>query len=94
MNIGLPATTPANCFDAWELRGGQPLPRSFARALLKLPHEETLDNWLDRLEGAANRRAAGRTLAAELLRRIEPEPTSGADAGAMCAEVMPLCPRH
>jgi hypothetical protein len=66
---------------AWELRGGQPLPRSFARALLKLPHEETLDNWLDRLEGAANSRAAGRTLAAELLRRIEPEPTSGADAG-------------
>ena len=66
--------------DAWQLRGERPLPRSFARALLNLPHEETLDNWLSRLEGMANSSAAGRELAAELRRRIEPEPASGVDA--------------
>ncbi len=61
--------------DAWELRGKRPLPQSFSRALLNLPHEETLDNWLERLETTANSRAAGRELAAELRARIEPEPT-------------------
>ena len=75
--------------DAWELRGEQPLPRSFARALLKLPCEETLDTWLDHLEGAANSRAAGRKLAAELRERIEPEPASGTDAGRVSHAALP-----
>ncbi|HYV34132.1 MAG TPA: M20/M25/M40 family metallo-hydrolase, partial [Gemmataceae bacterium] len=32
--------------DAFHLRGNQPLARSFARSLLTLAHEETLDKWL------------------------------------------------
>jgi hypothetical protein len=68
--------------DAWELRGQRPLPPSFARALLNLPHQETLADWLNRLEGTANSPAAGRELAAELRRRIEPEPASGSGGPA------------
>lgn len=55
--------------DAYELLGDRPLPRSFARALLTLPKEERLDDWLGRLESAANDPAAGRELA-ETLRDV------------------------
>ncbi|HVX10329.1 MAG TPA: M28 family peptidase [Pirellulales bacterium] len=48
--------------DAWELLGRRPLPRSFARQLLTLPKEETIDAWLDSLTGRASDPAAGAAL--------------------------------
>ena len=59
--------------DAWELLGDACLPRSFARALLTAPKEETLDDWLGHLEISANNQAQGKRLTQELRKRIEPE---------------------
>ncbi len=40
-------------FDTFHLRGAKPLPRTFARQLLTLRREETLDSWLKSLPGKA-----------------------------------------
>ena len=52
--------------DAWDLLGKRPLPRSFARQLLTLPKEESLDHWLDSLAARASDAKAGATLATSL----------------------------
>ncbi|HQU43326.1 MAG TPA: M28 family peptidase, partial [Pirellulales bacterium] len=49
--------------DAWELLDQRPLSRSFARQLLTLPKEESLDQWLDALPGRASNAEAGAVLA-------------------------------
>ncbi|HVA51518.1 MAG TPA: M28 family peptidase [Pirellulales bacterium] len=49
--------------DAWELLDKRPLARSFARQLLTLPKEESLDQWLDALPGRASNAEAGAVLA-------------------------------
>src|SRR5205085_566170 len=36
--------------DAWHTFGERPLPRPFARSLLTLPHETTLEEWLDAIK--------------------------------------------
>ena len=58
--------------DAADLWGEPTLPASFARAMLKIPREETLDDWLQRVETSANHVRAGQELAEELRRRILP----------------------
>ncbi|MGA2060172.1 MAG: M28 family peptidase [Thermoguttaceae bacterium] len=59
--------------DAWELLGENCLPRSFARALLTAPKDETLEDWLGHLETSANNQAEGKKLTQELKKRIEPD---------------------
>ena len=49
--------------DAWELLDKRPLSRSFARQLLTLPKEVSLDQWLDSLPGRASNAEAGAALA-------------------------------
>jgi hypothetical protein len=68
--------------EAADLWGEPTLPASFARALLKIPCEETLEDWLHRVETSANRAHAGRELAEELRRRIAGSgDNSGDDSG-------------
>lgn len=59
--------------EAWELLGKRPLGRSFARQLLTLPKEESLDAWLDSLSGRASDGEAGSALADTLRGCLEPE---------------------
>jgi hypothetical protein len=61
---------------AWELRDRQPLPRPFARQLLTLEKDRTLDGWLRSLPGQARRREPGRHLAEQLEKCLEPAPPS------------------
>jgi hypothetical protein len=55
-------------FDAFHLRGSRPLPRVFARQLLTLPHDETLDHWLESLHSIG--------LHGEISALLEPEAKS------------------
>jgi Peptidase family M28 len=41
-------------FDAWQHLGEQPLPRTFARQLLRVAKDESLDDWLNSLPERAN----------------------------------------
>jgi hypothetical protein len=66
--------------EAGELWGPEPLPAGFARALLTVPREQTLDEWLRHVECSTNHGQAGCELAAELRRRIAPAPAP-ADGG-------------
>ena len=50
---------------AWRGLGERPLPRSFARRLLKLAKHETVEGWLDALPGRAADQATGRRLREE-----------------------------
>src|SRR5207237_4225404 len=59
-------------FDAYELNGAQPLPRTCARHLLRTAKEDTLEEWLDSLAGAATRRSAAKPMQSELRRIVEP----------------------
>ena len=63
--------------EAGELWGAEPLPAGFARALLKIPREKTLDEWLQHVAESTNYGRAGNELAEELRHRIAP-PTCGA----------------
>lgn len=60
--------------EASELWGDEPLPAGLARALLTIPHEQMLGEWLRHVECSANHGPAGSELAAELRRRIAPAP--------------------
>jgi hypothetical protein len=66
--------------DTWQLLGERPLPRSFARQLLTLDKDTTLNGWLASLGEKASDPERGRWLAGELRRRLEPEdpPARGA----------------
>jgi Peptidase family M28 len=55
-----------NLLDARALLGSAGLRPSFARALLRVAKDETLDQWLDTLPGRAGAADRGRRLAAEL----------------------------
>jgi hypothetical protein len=59
--------------DTWELLGKQPLARSFARQLLTLPKEQSLDAWLDSLATRASNADAGAALADTLRGCLEPQ---------------------
>jgi hypothetical protein len=58
--------------DAHQLVG--PLPPTFARALLKLPRHEKLEEWLDTLPERASDRQCGEWLAGQLRSRIAEKP--------------------
>ncbi|HWB14187.1 MAG TPA: M28 family peptidase [Pirellulales bacterium] len=62
--------------EAWELLGERPLERSFARGLLTLPKEESLDLWLDSLAALASNAEAGATLADTLRGCLEAKENS------------------
>jgi Peptidase family M28 len=51
---------------AWRGLGERPLPRSFARRLLKLAKDETVESWLDRLPDGVADAGEGRRLRAEI----------------------------
>lgn len=55
-----------------QLLGGRPLPRSFARRLLTLAKQESLDDWLGSLPQRAGDGGRGRWLADEVRKRVEP----------------------
>jgi hypothetical protein len=78
--------------DASDLWGEPTLPASFARAMLKIPREETLEDWLCRVETSANHVRAGEELAAELRRRIEgfaDKSGEGSVGNALCGVPQP-----
>ncbi|MGE5235655.1 MAG: M28 family peptidase [Acidobacteriota bacterium] len=56
--------------DAGERLGGQPLPREFARRLLRIPREETLEAWLDALPSRASEPGTGELVRDELRRHL------------------------
>ena len=61
--------TPLNILrllDSWQLLGKQPLPRSFARQLLRVPKEESLDQWLNSLPERAGNPEEGHRIQQEL----------------------------
>jgi hypothetical protein len=65
--------------DTFSWLGDKPLPREFARDLLRLAEDETLEKWLDSLPGRAVDRGEGERVREELERRLEPaSPGSGA----------------
>ena len=55
--------------DTWEMLGRRPLPPSFARQLLTLPKEESLEDWFRRLPGACGRSSGGRAVGRAAPRR-------------------------
>lgn len=57
--------------DSWELMDGQPLRRSFARQLLTLDKDKTLNAWLRSLPQKAKDPVRGRQFVAELKKIIE-----------------------
>ncbi len=65
---------------AWRGLGERPLPRSFARRLLKLAKHETVEGWLDALPGRAADPATGRRLREEAGALLE-APNAGAGGG-------------
>jgi hypothetical protein len=58
--------------DAWRRSDEQPLPRSLARQILRLPERESLEEWLDSLPGRASDRAGGLKLRVALNSCLEP----------------------
>lgn len=67
--------TPLNILrllNSWQLWGKQPLPRSFARQLLRVSKEESLDQWLNSLPERASDAAEGRRIQQELEGLLEP----------------------
>jgi hypothetical protein len=52
--------------NSWQHGGKRPLPRSFARQLLRISKEESLDQWLSLLPERASHPAAGRRIQQEL----------------------------
>lgn len=81
--------TPLNILallDGFELRGGRPLPRNFARHVLRLAEEESLDAWIAALPGKAAEPVWGETVRREVERVLEPPAaTSPSSGGAVMA---------
>jgi len=59
-----------DCFRLWDEKR---LPRSFARSLLRIAEQETLDRWLSLLAQRANDMARGNLVKQELVRIIGPD---------------------
>ncbi len=59
--------------DTWQSMGQQPLPRSFARALLRIPEEETLESWLASLPNRASRAGEGNRIQEIAKTKLEPQ---------------------
>jgi hypothetical protein len=59
--------------DTWEIMGERPLPRTFARQLLTIAKEETLEQWLESLPARASVVGEGVRVAEALAERIEAE---------------------
>lgn len=67
-----------------EILAGRPLPRTFARQLLTLPKEETLEQWLESLPARAAVAGEGVRVAEALAEQIEsPEESSAPDGKGM-----------
>ncbi len=67
--------TPLNILrllNSWQLWGERPLPRSFARQLLRISKEESLDQWLNSLPERASHPKEGRRIQQELEGLLEP----------------------
>jgi hypothetical protein len=64
-------TRTLNLLAAQELLGKRKLPRSFARQILMLPENKTLDEWLESLPEAASHDERGQWLAGQLRDLIE-----------------------
>jgi len=67
--------------DNWRLAGERPLPRSFARQLLRIAKHESLDQWLASLPERTNDPQAGRRMQADLAGLLE-APEQAADLPA------------
>jgi hypothetical protein len=61
-----------NLLDTWERMGRKPLPRSFARNLLRIANDRTLEAWLDGLLRSASSEEEGRRMRREIEVRLEP----------------------
>ena len=72
-------------FDAHDLWGRGPLPRSFARNLLRVAEEEKLSRWLAALPGRADDPAVGESVRAALAEKIEPPPDAASTSASLSA---------
>jgi len=63
-------------FDGYALWGNRPLPRSFARNLLRVAEDEKLSHWLSALPDKADDPAVGAAIRDALEAIIEPAPSS------------------
>lgn len=64
-----------NLLDSSALWDEQPLPKSFARSLLRLAEHETLDMWMASLPQRSSHLAAGKLVERKLAEIIEPDST-------------------
>jgi hypothetical protein len=64
--------------DVWRQMGSRPLPRSFARSLLRIAHEDNLEGWLKGLPGRTVNQERGQKMQAFLDDLLEPTEQSPA----------------
>jgi hypothetical protein len=67
--------------DAWQLRGGRPLPPALARQLLTLPKEQSLQDWFESLPARATDPEAVRALVDQLRQCVADAPLSPGGRG-------------
>ncbi len=78
--------TPLNIMallDAWHWLDERPLPRPFARSLLRLAKHETLEDWLANLPRRALAAPTGRRVKEELEKRLAPPAGAAVDLTAL-----------
>ena len=63
--------------SAWRALGERPLPRTFARRLLKLAKDEAIELWLEQLPGRAGGGESGQLVREELETLLEPADAQG-----------------
>jgi len=73
---------------AWLSRGQRPLERSFARALIRAPRRESLEDWLDSLPSRAADPEQGRMVRNELEPILEPAPAAADGTSAATGEAL------
>jgi hypothetical protein len=73
-------TNARKVLDAVELWGKKELPATFARAMLKMPPQETLGDWLRRMETSPHHPKAGRDLVDVLRKRLDVESVASSSA--------------
>ena len=61
-------------FDVWEQLGEQPLPRTFARQLLRVAKDESLEDWLNSLPERANPHKEGTRVQRAVKALLVPDP--------------------
>jgi hypothetical protein len=81
-----PHQTPLNIIrllDNYQMWGKQPLPRDFARQLLRLPKQESIDEWLANLPERSDKPIEGRRMQRIIAKLLEKRTASGKQTGML-----------